>query len=144
MFSSWDKLTEKYNESMIKEKKLPEFFNYYNYGKDFKNVYEPAEDTFLLVDCLRLENDELVKRKLKNTIELGCGSGFVSCCFVNQMNADEITVNHYCVDINDSALQLTEELFNNYNLKANVIKSDLFEKLDDVVFDIIIFNPVYI
>jgi release factor glutamine methyltransferase len=137
---SWDKLTEIYKETDIKDKKLPEFYNYYDYSKDFKDVYEPSDDTFLFVDILMLEKKELLEKNIQNTIELGCGSGFVSCCFIMMMKKE---LNHFCVDINDSALKLTQGLFNNYKIKASIIKSDLFENLSSTKFDVILFNPVY-
>jgi release factor glutamine methyltransferase len=137
--NSWDNFVQKYKETDILVKKLPEFFNYYDYSKDFKNVYEPAEDTFLLVDVLNLEKPELDKKKIENSIELGCGSGFVSCSFLKLLDNK---VTHYCVDINESALSLTQGLLESCNLSAKVMRSDLFENLKSLKFDIIIFNPV--
>ena len=136
---SWENLIDKYKESDISAKKLPEFFNFYK-QKDFKEVYEPAEDTFLLTDVLELEKEELINRKLNNTIELGCGSGFVSCFFLKMLNN---STSHYCVDINESALELTKRLFAQYEINANVMKSDLFENLGNITFDVILFNPVW-
>jgi len=47
---------------------------------DYDSIYEPAEDSFLLLDAL--EEDIHVLKKLKPTIclEIGCGSGVVSTC----------------------------------------------------------------
>ena len=45
---------------------------------DFDNVYEPREDTFLLIDAI--VNDKLCLRikKPRICVEIGCGTGSVS------------------------------------------------------------------
>jgi hypothetical protein len=45
---NWNKLKCTYTENQIKNKSLPEIYDFYDLSKDFKNVYEPAEDTFLI------------------------------------------------------------------------------------------------
>lgn len=148
---SWDQQKEKYDENMIEDKKLPVFFDYFDYSKHFKNVYEPSDDTFLLIDCLKLEKSNLEEMNLKYTLELGVGSGFVSCCFLNLLKeiSEEKYMNnkHYCVDVNQDALALTNNLINYYGFEANTIESNLFSKFNEnkegIKFDVIIFNPVY-
>jgi release factor glutamine methyltransferase len=57
--------------------------------RDYENVYEPAEDTYLLLDCIQYELDQ--RRKMTTTtkqsidanntiycLEVGCGSGVVT------------------------------------------------------------------
>jgi len=155
---SWENTAEKYSIDTTK-KPLPEFYDFYDPSKDFLNVYEPSEDTFLLIDSLELELDNInIKSYFNNkdkinTIEIGCGNGLVSCCFLfklNQiLNKDKININinHYCIDINKDALNLTKNLLTKYNLDKNTIflESDLFNAIDqNENFDIIIFNPPYV
>ena len=155
---SWENTAEKYSIDTTK-KPLPEFYDFYDPSKDFLNVYEPSEDTFLLIDSLELELDNINiksyfnnKEKI-NTIEIGCGNGLVSCCFLSKLNQIlnkdkiNININHYCIDINKDALNLTKRLLNNYNTNKNIffIESDLFDSLDkNIIFDIIVFNPPYV
>ena len=56
-----------------------------------------------------------------------------------------IKCDHYCIDINESALKLTGNLIKNYNFEAKILNSNIFEKIpNDVKFDLIFFNPVRI
>ena len=147
---SWENAPEKYSIDTSK-KPLPEFYDFYDLSKDFLNVYVPSEDTFLLIDSLELELDNINinsyfnnKEKI-NTIELGCGNGLVSCSFLSKLNQNNI--NHYCIDINKDALNLTKNLLSYYNLNKNIffLESDLFDSIDkNITFDIIIFNPPYV
>ncbi|ORY78026.1 hypothetical protein BCR35DRAFT_305184 [Leucosporidium creatinivorum] len=45
-------------------------------SKDFESVYEPAEDTFALLDALEQDAEQLVGSRL--CLEIGSGSGCVS------------------------------------------------------------------
>ena len=152
---SWENAPEKYSIDTSK-KPLPEFYDFYDLSKDFLNVYVPSEDTFLLIDSLELELDNINinsyfnnKEKI-NTIELGCGNGLVSCSFLSKLNQlinIENNINHYCIDINKDALNLTKNLLSKYNLNKNTffLESDLFDSIDkNITFDIIIFNPPYV
>jgi release factor glutamine methyltransferase len=44
---------------------------------DYQRVYEPAEDTFLLLDALEQEKDLLMAKKPTILLEIGSGSGCV-------------------------------------------------------------------
>ena len=151
---SWEKCESVYNNLESKKKSLPIFYNFYNISNDFQNVYEPAEDTFLLIDSILNDinylknNNYFIKNKDINSIEIGCGNGLISCCYLNLLKELNITINnHFCVDINKDAVNLTKNLLKNYNLdnNVNVIEGDLFNNFDkDKIFDIIIFNPPYV
>ena len=151
---SWENTQEKYPINTSK-KSLPIFYDFYDLSKDFLNVYEPSEDTFLLIDSLELEIENLfLNNYFKNlekitSIELGCGNGLVSCCFLSKLKSLNINkkVNHYCVDINKHAINLTKGLLTNYDLDKDTsfIESNLFDNIDkNEIFDIIIFNPPYV
>ena len=150
---SWEDIPEKYPIDTSK-KSLPEFYDFYNLSQDFLNVYEPSEDTFLLIDSLELELDNLFSQNYFNiltkitSIELGCGSGLISCCFLSKLkNLNINNYHHYCIDINKDAINLTKRLLSKYNLDFNTscIESDLFANINkEETFDIIIFNPPYV
>eukprot|EP00045_Choanoeca_perplexa_P013801 m.158090 g.158090 ORF g.158090 m.158090 type:complete len:124 (+) comp16459_c0_seq16:2151-2522(+) len=42
---------------------------------DFEHVYEPAEDTFLLIDSLEVHAEDLIAMKPTVCVEVGCGPG---------------------------------------------------------------------
>ena len=146
---NWDNFKDKYNESNLTNKKLPKAFDIFDIKNDFINVYEPAEDSFLLIDILELEIPIIVKsyeNEIKS-IEVGCGSGLVSYQFLNilKKNSDN-KLKHYCIDINADAISLTNKLLKNTNMINDCIllESNLFEKVSFEFFDIIIFNPPYV
>ena len=69
----------------------------------------------------------------------------VSCSFLESCHKNGIMNKHYCVDINDSALELTEKLIKSFYLEASFINSNLFDNVDnDLKLDLIFFNPVLI
>ncbi|KIH46110.1 hypothetical protein ANCDUO_23840 [Ancylostoma duodenale] len=49
-----------------------------------QSVYEPAEDTFLLLDAIEKDIQKLRDISPEIVLEIGCGSGVVST-FVNQV-----------------------------------------------------------
>lgn len=146
----WENSKSKYENN--NKKSLPIFYDFYDLSNDFKNVYEPAEDTFLLIDSI---TNDLINEKEKNkllnpikSIEIGCGNGLVSCCYLDILKQENFQLEkHFCIDINKDALNLTEKLIKNYNLNDKVyfIESDLFSNFkNNEKFDIIIFNPPYV
>ena len=99
-------------------------------------VYESAEDTFLLIDTVDIKSDDFV-------FEIGTGTGIIGL-YCAMFGADVI-----CSDINPFAIELTKR---NYLVNQNLLKGnfeiragDLFSVLDKhEKFDKIIFNPPYL
>jgi release factor glutamine methyltransferase len=74
----------------------------------------------------------------KNVLEMGCGSGIISLAAASKK------AKCTAVDINPEAVKSTKENFRLNGADANVIESNLFEKLDNQEkYDIIFFNPPY-
>jgi len=116
---------------------IPMFFQY-NSLKIFTHpqVYEPAEDTFLLIESISINENQTV-------LEIGAGTGIIalSCA---QRGATVI-----CSDINPYAVTLIQRNIqeNRDKLKGSieVRQGFLFQILNkDESFDIIIFNPPYL
>ena len=131
---NWEQTIEKFDSDKAKKNKLPIYYDYYDITKDFKNVYEPAEDTFLLIDSILndIDNEGLQKQNIVS-IELGIGNCLVSCCFLGKVKEKGIKIEkHFCIDINKDAIELGKRLIDNYKLSENVIflESDLFESID--------------
>ncbi|MBE0524320.1 MAG: methyltransferase [Methanosarcinales archaeon] len=89
-------------------------------------VYEPAEDSFLLVDAL-IDNIKDGDR----VIELGCGSGIVSLFAQNRASLVVAT------DLNPYAVRCAGKN------GINAIRTDLFDGINGQ-FDLIVFNPPYL
>lgn len=95
-----------------------------------EGVYEPAEDTYLLIESLNVVPGERV-------LEIGAGTGIVSLHCAKA--GAKVTV----VDISKEAVDCTRRNAMRNSITLNVSRSDLFENVDGR-FDLIIFNPPYL
>lgn len=94
-------------------------------------VYPPAEDTFLLIDNLKIEEDYEV-------LEIGTGTGLVSIfASLNCKNVISTDINPHAVKCATNNIKL------NNRENVRVIKSDLFENIEDK-YDLILFNTPYL
>ena len=101
-----------------------------------KEVYEPSEDTFLLVDSVDIKKDE-------RFFEIGAGTGLISLYLAKK------GFNGVCCDINPIAIELIKKnyLVNQSKLlnSVDVRLGDMFDVLSfNEKFDVIIFNPPYL
>jgi release factor glutamine methyltransferase len=123
----------------------------YSHLKNFPHVYEPSEDTFLLIDALEEDLDVLNNKSLSLVdfvIEIGSGSGVV----INFLAKYLAKPAHFlATDLNIEACAATRETSrrNNCSHRVDVINCDLFlpflERLDKrQLVDILIFNPPYV
>ncbi|VVB66280.1 putative S-adenosylmethionine-dependent methyltransferase [Candidatus Gugararchaeum adminiculabundum] len=94
--------------------------------KIFKDVYNPAEDSFMLAKYS-------ASRASGRILDVGTGSG-IQAIFANASVA---------VDINEKAVENARYNCALNNCKCEVIHSDLFSKVSGE-FDTIIFNPPYL
>ena len=96
------------------------------------NVYEPAEDTFLLAENLDIQ-------KRDEVLEIGTGTGLVAV--VAAQKSKKVTA----TDINEDAVKcaLKNTITNRtYNVELKI--GDLFEPVKDEKFDLILFNTPYL
>lgn len=99
-------------------------------------VYEPAEDTFLLLDSIVVSQGDSV-------FEVGSGSGLIGLYLAS------LGANVVCSDINPIAVELIKKnfLLNQRIIRGNfdIRTGDLFSVLDSKdSHDIIVFNPPYL
>ena len=156
----WTKLQPKYNNLSEKYKdiSLPEFYRTYTFN-DFDNVYEPAEDSFLLSDTIE---EELVNNNFSDeeyvSIEVGCGSSFVSANYLKKClsskNDKTLIKHHFCFDINPDCIKVSTKIINTEKLDyITTIKEEYFfnsdiivsyitlNKIKNIIF---LFNPPYV
>jgi release factor glutamine methyltransferase len=96
-------------------------------------VYEPAEDTFLLADNLNVREGERV-------LELGTGCGLLSIL------AARAGARVVATDINPLALACARKNIDAHGV-SDLIElrlGNLFEAVDGERFDVVIFNPPYL
>jgi len=99
-------------------------------------VYDPAEDTFLLLDAIKVNKD-------KSVLEIGTGCGLIA------LSCAMLGANVICIDINPIAIELVKK---NYLMNQNILKGNFEVRIGDIFspilssesFDIIIFNPPYL
>lgn len=101
-------------------------------------VYSPAEDSFLLSQCLEDYFEDIDKKELSKIVflDMGAGSGIQAEKASEFLSKENII----CVDINEDAVKLVKKL------GFHAIKSDLFSspELKGKKFDVIAFNPPYL
>lgn len=97
-------------------------------------IYEPAEDSFLLSDALKKMCRRFAAKKDARFLDIGAGSGIVSETALNSgFKKENITAS----DINRKALKLLRQK------GFKTVYSDLFERVDGR-FDLIAFNAPYL
>ena len=103
-----------------------------------EEVYPPAEDSWLLEECIVRED-----LRGKKCLDMGCGSGIQSVSLL-RAGAEKV----FAVDVNSNALEATKLRAQKLGHSAGAIiflRSDLFSSLAPLEkFDFIAFNPPYV
>ncbi|NXW98785.1 HEMK2 methyltransferase, partial [Larus smithsonianus] len=111
----------------------------------FGDVYEPAEDTFLLLDALERDAVRLREAGIEICLEIGSGSGVVSTFLASSIIGSNAL--YICTDINPMAAYCTLEtaLLNNVHLQPVItdLVKGLSPRLNGKV-DLLLFNPPYV
>ncbi|KAF8898442.1 S-adenosyl-L-methionine-dependent methyltransferase [Infundibulicybe gibba] len=113
-------------------------------AEDYEHVYEPAEDTFLLLDALEADAEELKGLNPSICLEIGSGSGCVST-FVGKILGSSTL--YLCTDINPHASRCSFSTGFRNRVYLDCINASfalpLAQRLNHTV-DLIIFNPPYV
>ncbi|KIL70962.1 hypothetical protein M378DRAFT_189519 [Amanita muscaria Koide BX008] len=113
-------------------------------SKDYELIYEPAEDTFLLLDALEKDAEALRATKPTVCLEIGSGSGCVTT-FLNQILGSSVI--YLATDVNLHACRCTCATASRNKTIVDCIHGSLacglHHRLKDAV-DIMTFNPPYV
>ncbi|KZT65580.1 putative methylase [Daedalea quercina L-15889] len=113
--------------------------------KDYEHVYEPAEDTFILLDGLEEDAGKLRSAHPRICLEIGSGSGCVSS-FVGSILGASTTL-YLTTDINFHACRCTRQTGHQNKIPIDAVNASLaaplMRRLRHAV-DVLIFNPPYV
>jgi len=112
---------------------------------DYEHIYEPAEDTFILLDALEKDVDALRDLKPRICLEIGSGSGCVSAFLSDVLGKRESL--YLCTDINNHASLCTARTGIQNNVGLDVVQTSFALPLSRRLFhsvDVLIFNPPYV
>ncbi|KAJ8979471.1 hypothetical protein NQ317_002821 [Molorchus minor] len=107
----------------------------------YPEVYEPREDTFILLDALEAESDLLLDLAPTVAVEIGSGSGIViaGLSFILRQSCA-----YFSTDINLKACLATKNTAVLNNVSVDCLNMDLLNLFKCNIFDIIVFNPPYV
>lgn len=115
-------------------------------AEDYERVYEPAEDSFLLLDSLEREGAWLRDLRPSVCLEVGSGSGVVSTFLATQV-LQPLSVFSLCTDINPHACSITARTARQNGAELNPVITDLASSLMPRLqgqVDVLLFNPPYV
>lgn len=107
---------------------------------DYKYVYEPAEDSFLLMDALEADLPTLRSNRPAICTEIGSGSGVIITAISKSLPETAC----FAIDINPRACAVTKQTAIKNWANLNVVNMNLLNAFRKNVIDVLIFNPPYV
>lgn len=108
---------------------------------DFLHVYEPAEDSFLLLDALEAELPALRALRPITVVEVGPGSGVIIAALARTLGDVAAC---FAVDINAQACRCTGETARRHSASVEVLCGDMVTAWRPRSIDVLVFNPPYV
>ncbi|KAK9900161.1 putative methylase [Cystobasidium minutum MCA 4210] len=112
---------------------------------DYDHIYEPAEDTFILLDALEQDQEAIRKSKPRICLEIGSGTGCVSAFLAEVIGKKHAAF--FSTDINPRAVEATVRTGKQNGVDLNSVLGSLHgpfaSRLAHKV-DVLVFNPPYV
>lgn len=116
-------------------------------ASDYDSVYEPSEDTFLLLDALSLPEEEEFLAELRPLlcVEVGAGSGCVLTFLAQILSSKGLSCHALAVDLNPVAASVARTTALHNGVSADALHADLLTALSPSrILDVVLFNPPYV
>lgn len=110
--------------------------------EDYNHVYEPSEDSFIMLDALELELPFLLEKKPSICLEIGPGSGIIISALSKYLSFQPH--GFFAVDINKFACDATKRTAKANKVNVDVINMDLLTAFKTNSIDLLVFNPPYV
>ncbi|KAI9269821.1 S-adenosyl-L-methionine-dependent methyltransferase [Sporodiniella umbellata] len=114
--------------------------------EDYEKVYEPAEDTFLLLDALEEDESFILSLQPRICLEIGSGSGCVTSLLAKIVGSANAVF--FTTDINPFACEITRQTGAKNDIKSvEPIRASLIHGISPRLknkCDILCFNPPYV
>lgn len=108
---------------------------------DYEHVYEPAEDSFLLLDALEADLDYLDKLQPRLCVEIGSGSGVIITALAKRLTHSALCL---ATDINPRACDATRRTGQSNGARLDTVQCNLTNALRQRCVDVLLFNPPYV
>ncbi|KAN0016073.1 hypothetical protein ACTFIU_006026 [Dictyostelium citrinum] len=114
-------------------------------SKDYKDVYEPSEDSYLFIDSLQKDYDNIKAMNPFIMLEIGSGSGFV-ITFLAKMLGSDGSKYYMSTDINPKAAIASSKTSSENNVHLDVLNTSFVSSIERLKgsIDILLFNPPYV
>lgn len=114
---------------------------------DYDKVYEPAEDSFLLLDVLELQQEQVQQRfqdRVPVVAEIGTGSGIVTTFIKENILTNSV---YLATDVNPVSCRTAMNTVRNNDSHWSLVDSlqmSLTTGIRHHVIDLLVFNPPYV
>ncbi|CAD6999650.1 unnamed protein product [Ceratitis capitata] len=107
---------------------------------DYEQIYEPAEDSFLLLDALEIELTYIKSLQPQVCLEIGPGSGIIVTALAKELKGTLCLA----TDINPLACSATKKTAKRNDTCVDSINCNLVDSLREKSIDLLVFNPPYV
>jgi release factor glutamine methyltransferase len=119
----------------------------YPVPEDSEHVYEPSDDTFLLMDVLKAEAPRIAASTPTVCLEIGSGSGAVTSSLFASLELRTPAL-FLCTDVNPRAAATTRATCALHGVRPfDMVRTDLVGALESRLrghVDVAVFNPPYV